>query len=97
MIRLYRSVVQWVCVALVIIAPVVGVLGGGDGSVVWSAGLVIERLWVQVLVGVAGEFSSPGSTSCADSYFGIHSTPLLLQYHVKDPAHSVKSAVAGYS
>ena len=27
----------------------------------------------------AGEFSSPGSTFCADSYFGICSTPVLPQ------------------
>ena len=26
---------------------------------------------------LAGEFSSPGSTFCADSYFGIRSTPVL--------------------
>ena len=29
--------------------------------------------------GAAGEFSSPGSTFCADSYFGIRSTPVLPQ------------------
>ena len=40
----------------------------------------------------AGEFSSPGSTFCADSYFSIHSTPMLLQYYIKDPGHSAKSA-----
>ena len=34
-----------------------------------------ERLWVRIPAGAAGEFSSPGSTICADSYFGIHSTP----------------------
>ena len=39
-----------------------------------------------------GEFSSPGSTFCADSYFGIRSTPVLPQYRVKDPGHSAKSA-----
>ena len=39
-----------------------------------------------------GEFSSPGSTFCADSYFGIRSTPVLPQKHVKDPGHSAKSA-----
>ena len=37
-------------------------------------------------------FSSPGSTFCADSYFGIRSTPVLPQYHVQDPGHSAKSA-----
>ena len=25
--------------------------------------------------------------------FGVHSTPVLLQWHVKDPGHSAKSAV----
>ena len=39
-----------------------------------------------------GEFSSPGSTFCADSYFSIHSTSVLLQQHVKGPGHSAKSA-----
>ena len=35
----------------------------------------------------------------ADSYFGIHSTPMLLQYHVKDPNAIIlpKVHVAGYS
>ena len=36
--------------------------------------------------GTAVEFSSPGSIFCADSYFGIRSTP------VKDPGDSAKSA-----
>ena len=35
---------------------------------------MIERSWVRIPAGVAGEFSSPGSTFCADSYFGIRST-----------------------
>ena len=30
-------------------------------------------------IGVAGEFSSPGSTFCADCYFGIRSTLVLPQ------------------
>ena len=34
----------------------------------------------------------PGSTFCADSYFGIRSTLVLLQLHVKDPGYSTKSA-----
>ena len=42
--------------------------------------------------GAAGEFSSPGPTFCADSYFGIRSTPVLPQQHVADPGHSAKSA-----
>ena len=39
-----------------------------------------------------GEFSSPRSTFCPDSYFSIHSTPMLLKYHVKHPSHSAKGA-----
>ena len=40
---------------------------------------MIERLWVQIPAGAVGEFSSPGSTFCADAYFSIRSTPALLQ------------------
>ena len=39
---------------------------------------MIERLWVRIPAGAAGGFS-PGSTFCADSYFGIRSTPVLPQ------------------
>ena len=39
-----------------------GTGGGGDGSVVRAAGLVIERSRVRIPAGTAGEFSSPGST-----------------------------------
>ena len=46
---------------------------------------MIERSRVRIPAGTAGEFSSPGSTFCADSYFGIRSTPVL-------PGHSAKSA-----
>ena len=53
---------------------------------------MIERSHVRIPAGVATEFSSPGSTFCADSYFGIRSTPVLPQQHVKDPGHSAKSA-----
>ena len=38
------------------------------------------------------EFSSPGSTFCTNSYFGICSTPVLPQQHAKDPSYSAKSA-----
>ena len=51
-----------------------------------------ERSQVQIPAGVAGEFSSPGSAFCADTYFGICSTPMLPQQHVEDPVHSAKSA-----
>ena len=53
---------------------------------------MIKRSRVQIPAVVAREFSSPGSTFCADSYFGIRSTPVLLQWHIKDPGHSAKSA-----
>ena len=53
---------------------------------------MIERSRVRIPAGAAGEFSSPESTFCADSYFGIRSTPVLPQQHVKDPGHSAKSA-----
>ena len=51
-----------------------------------------ERSRVQIAAGAAGGFSSPWSTFCADSYFGIRSTPVLPQQHLKDPGHSAKSA-----
>ena len=75
-------------VSVLIIILIRVFLNEGAGSV----GLVIERSRVQVPAGAAGEFSSPGSTFCADSYFGIRSTPVLLLSHVKDPDHSPKSA-----
>ena len=53
---------------------------------------MIERSRVRIPAGTAGEFSSPGSTFCADSYFGIRSTPVLPQQHVKNPGDSAKSA-----
>ena len=53
---------------------------------------MIERSQVRIPAGAAAEFSSPGSTFCAGSYFGICSTPVLLQKHVLP-----KAQVAGYS
>ena len=40
---------------------------------------IFERSRVRIPAGMAGEFSSAGSTFCADSYFGIRSTPVLPQ------------------
>ena len=69
-----------------------------------SAGLVIERLRVRIPAGAEGEFSSPESTLCADSYsVSIPPlpppptpipTPVLPQWHVKKKktGHSAKSA-----
>ena len=48
---------------------------------------MIERFRIRVPAGMPGEVSSPWSTFCADSYFGIRSTPVLPQYHIKDPDH----------
>ena len=48
----------------------------GRGAGPWDQS-VIERSQVRVPAGAAGEFSSPGSTFCADSYFGIRSTPTI--------------------
>ena len=53
---------------------------------------MIERSRVRIPARAAGEYSSPGSTFCADSYYGIRSTPVLPEQHVKDPGHSAKSA-----
>ena len=39
-----------------------------------------------------GEFSPPEETLCADSLFGVCSTPVLPRWHVKDLGHSAKSA-----
>ena len=51
-----------------------------------------ERSHVRIPAGAVGEFSSPGLTYCADSYFGIHSIPLLLLFWY--PFHPPVTAVA---
>ena len=60
---------------------------------VGSPGLWIESL-LRISTGAAGEFSPPELTFCADSYsvslsqcplFSVRSTPVLPQWHVKDP------------
>ena len=50
-----------------------GEVGGGGG------GGDADSKDHTALQGAAGEFSSPGLTFCADSYFGIRSTPVLPQ------------------
>ena len=40
---------------------------------------MIEGSRVRIPDGAAGEFYYPGSTLCADSYFGIRSTTVLPQ------------------
>ena len=48
----------------------------GVGIAQWlEAGLMIKGLRVWIPAGAAGEFSSPRSTFCADSYFSVHSPP----------------------
>ena len=50
---------------------------------------MIGRSQVRVPAGAAGEFSSPGSTFCADSYFGIRSTPVpVILPTVQVPGYS---------
>ena len=51
---------------------------------------MIERSRVRIYAEEAGEFSSPGSTFCADSYFGVRFHPCVTA--IKDPGHSAKSA-----
>ena len=53
---------------------------------------MIEGSRVRIPAGTAGEFSSPGSTFCADSCFGVRSTPVLPQWHVENPGHSAGGA-----
>ena len=55
---------------------------------------MIERLQVRIPAGAAGEFSSPGSTFCADSYFGIRSTPVLQQLPLVTRVESHASTVS---
>ena len=55
---------------------------------------MIERSRVRIPEGVAGEFSSPGSTFCAGSYFAIGVLPPCYRSSgscvVVDPGHFVK-------
>ena len=53
---------------------------------------MIERLRVRIPVGAAGEiFFSRVNFSCRH-LFGVRTTPVLSQWHVKDAGHSAKSA-----
>ena len=52
---------------------------------------MIERSRVRILAGAAGEFSSPGSTFCADSFrYPFH--PRVTAVARKRPGHSAQSA-----
>ena len=48
-----------------------------EGRSVAESGIVIERWLVGSQAGAAGEFISPGSTSQADFYFRVRSTPAV--------------------
>ena len=52
---------------------------------------MIERSHIQILAGEAGEFSSPGSTFCADSDFSIRTCVTAVA-----PVILPKVQVAGY-
>ena len=54
---------------------------------------MIKRSRVRVPARAAGEFSSPRSIYVLTLISNaIRSTPVLLQYHMKDPGHSAKNA-----
>ena len=57
----------------------------------YGTGLLIERFRVRIPTGVAGEFSSPELTLCADSYSVSVPPPCIPQWHVKVPGHFAKS------
>ena len=67
-------------------------LGCEDSSVVERRGLVIERARVRVPDRSRGRFSSPGSTFCADCYFGIRSTLVVNAVACKIFIRSAKNA-----
>ena len=62
-----------------------------------SARLVIKRLRVQILAGVAGEFSSSELTLCADAYSISVPPPCYLSGMYKTPVVLPKVQVAGYT
>ena len=69
------------------------VLGSRDSLVVRAPdSFVIERLRVRILVEAAGEFSSPESILCADSY-SVSAPPTCYRTQVTLP----KVQVAGYT
>ena len=53
---------------------------------------MIERLQVGVPAGAEGELPSPGNFLCSYSVSVAPPCYLLLQWHIKDPGHSAKSA-----
>ena len=77
------AVVVAVCiVALIILICTIGITSNNraGGIAQWLERRTRDRkVAVRIPAGAAGQFSSPGSTFCADSYFGIPSTPVLPQ------------------
>ena len=57
----------------------------------YSKAGVLTHVCTSIHTGSAGEFSSPESTLCADSYL-VSVLPLLPQQQINDPIHSAKSA-----
>ena len=53
---------------------------------------MIERSRVPIPAGAAGEFYSPASAFCADSYFSVPSIPVLPQQLVRRSRCSAKGA-----
>ena len=68
---------------MVYLHKLVSDVGSRDSSVVWSTRFMIKRSLLQVPAEAARWFSSPGSAFCTDSYFGICSTPVWSQLHIK--------------
>ena len=64
-------------------APPWSVFGDRAIRVLWGARIAqwLER-----------QICDPGSAFCVDSYFSICSNHILLQWHIRDPGHSAKSA-----
>ena len=59
---------------------------------------MIERSRVRIPAGTAGKFSSPESTFCADSYFGIRAHPCgNTVARKKSRSYCEIVQVAGYS
>ena len=76
-----------------------GMLLGGNWSTyrrLWGVGmahLVERRIRDQkVASSNLGRSSSPGLIFCTDILFGVRPTPVLPQWHVKDPSFSAKNA-----
>ena len=67
-------------------------VSSGDSSVVRVSDSWLKSCRFKSLQEQWEIFFSPWSTFCADSYFGLCSTPVLPQQHVKDPGHSARSA-----